>query len=134
MPGRLSRRSIARYIANGLIEGTHSKKILLKQLAGYLVETRRTKELELIVRDIEFALVEKGMVQASVISAFDLTAETKKALVAFVKTKMSAAQVNVSHIIHPNVIGGVKITVPGRELDQTIARRLTVLKTRFKKA
>jgi len=134
MPGRLSRRSIAEYIATGLIDGKKSKKLLLQQLAGYLVDTQRTKELDLIVRDIEYSLSEKGIVQASIVSAFDLTAETKKALEAFVKTKTNATQVSLANMVDPAVIGGVKITIPGRELDQTVARQLTVLKTRLKKA
>jgi F-type H+-transporting ATPase subunit delta len=133
MPGRLSRRAVAEYIATGLIEG-QSKKKLLRQLAGYLVDAKRTSELELIIRDIEFSLSEKGIVQASIVSAFDLTAETKKALEAFVKTKTNATHVSLSNMVDPTVLGGVKIVTPGRELDQTVARQLTVLKTRFKKA
>lgn len=133
MPGRLSRRAVAEYVATSLIDGK-SKKLLFQQLAGYLIDTQRTKELELIVRDIEFSLAEKGVVQASIVSAFDLTAETKKSLEAFVKTQTKAAQVSLSNMVDPAVLGGVKITVPGRELDQTVAHQLTVLKTRFKKA
>ena len=133
MPGRLSRRAMAEYIATGLIDGK-SKKALLAQLAAYLVETRRTKELELIVRDIEFYLSEKGVVQATITSAFDLTAETKKALEAFVKSETKASTVTVTNIVEPTVLGGVKISIPGRELDQTVAHQLTVLKTRYKKA
>ncbi|HEY8992266.1 MAG TPA: F0F1 ATP synthase subunit delta [Candidatus Microsaccharimonas sp.] len=133
MTGRLSRRSMAEYVANSLAEGK-SKKLLLQQLAAYLIDTRRTSELELIVRDIEFSLAEKGIVQASIVSAFDLSAETKKALEAFVKTKTKASHVSLSNMVDPSVLGGVKITIPGRELDQTVARQLTVLKTRFKKA
>jgi F0F1-type ATP synthase delta subunit len=133
MSGRLSRRAVAEYIATGLIEG-QSKKKLLQQLAGYLVDAKRTSELELIIRDIEFSLSEKGIVQASIVSAFDLTAETKEALEAFVKTKTNATHVSLSNMVDPAVLGGVKIVTPGRELDQTVARQLTVLKTRFKKA
>jgi len=133
MPGRLSRRSIAQYIATGLVEGK-SKTVLLQQLAGFLVDTRRTKEIDLIVRDIEFNLAEKGYVQATITSAFDLSAETKKALEAFVKQETNATQVSLSSLIDESVLGGVKIAVPGREIDQTVAHQLTVLKTRFKKA
>lgn len=133
MPGRLSRRAIAEYISAGLIDGK-SKKTLLSQLAAYLVETRRTKELDLIVRDIEFNLSQKGVVQTTITSAFDLSAETKKALEAFVKSKTKATQVSLTSVVEPSVIGGVKISIPGRELDQTVAHTLTVLKTRFKKA
>jgi ATP synthase F1 delta subunit len=130
---RLSRRNIAEYIATGLVEGKNKKK-LFEQLAGYLVDTQRTKELELIVRDIEFSLSEKGIVNAAIISAFDLTAETKKELAAFVKARTKATQVHLANMVDPDVLGGVKITIPGRELDQTVAHQLTVLKTRFKKA
>lgn len=133
MPGRLSRRSMAAYIAAGLVEGKNKKK-LFQQLAAYLIETRRTKELDLIVRDIEFMLSEQGFVQATVTSAFDLTAETKKSLEAFVKSKTKATQVSLSTTVDETALGGVKIAVPGREIDQTVAHQLTVLKTRFKKA
>ena len=133
MPGRLSRRAIAEYISAGLIDGK-SKKSLLSQLAGYLVETRRTNELDLIVRDIEFNLSQKGVVLTTVTSAFDLSTETKKALEEFVKSKTKATQVSLSSVVEPSVLGGVKISIPGRELDQTVAHQLTVLKTRFKKA
>lgn len=134
MPGRLSRRRIADYIADGLIAGTPTKKQLLHQLAGFLIDTQRTKEVELIVRDIEFALSQKGVVQATIVSAFELTTEINAMIEAFVKTETNATQVNLFNSVAPDVIGGIKIAVPGRELDQTVARQLTVLKTRFKKA
>jgi len=133
MPGRISRRSIAEYIATGLIDGK-DKKALLNELAAFLIETKRTKELDLIVSDIEFQLSDKGIVQTVVTSASELTVETKKALEAFVKQKTEARQVTLTSMVDPTVLGGVKIAVPGYELDQTVAHQLTVLKTRFKKA
>jgi len=132
MTARLSRRSITEYIANGLIAGT-SKDVLFAQLAGFLVETKRTKEIDLVVRDIEYNLSQKGFVRTTVLSAHELTAETKKALEAFVKRETNATQVSLSSMVEPAVLGGVKISIPGREVDRTIARQLTVLKTRFKK-
>ena len=133
MPGRLSRRAIADYVATGLVEGKN-KKLLFRQLAAFLVESKRTKELDLVVRDIEWNLAEKGFVQATVSSAFELTAETTKALESFVKNKTKATQVSLKKHVDRTLLGGMKITLPGRELDQTVAHKLTVLKTRFKKA
>jgi F0F1-type ATP synthase delta subunit len=130
---RLSRRSIAQYVTDALIEGKPSKKALFTELAAFLIDTKRTNELDLIIKDIEYFLAEKGIVRTTVISANELTAETKKALEAFVKKETKATQVSLSSMVEPAVLGGVKISVPGRELDQTIARQLTVLKTRFKK-
>lgn len=133
MPGRLSRRSMAAYVATGLTDGK-SKNVLLAQLAGYLVETKRTKELDLVLRDIDFNLAEKGFVNVVITSAYDLSAETKKSLEAFVKRKTQAKQVSLSNLVDPAVLGGIKIATSGRELDQTVAHQLTVLKTRLMKA
>jgi F-type H+-transporting ATPase subunit delta len=133
MPSRLSRRSVAAYVASGLVIGI-DKKLLLTQLAAFLVESNRTKELDLIVRDIEYNLAEKGFVNATITSAFDLTAETKKALEVFIKNKTLATQVSLTNVIDPAVLGGIKIATAGRELDQTVTRQLTVLKTRLRKA
>lgn len=132
MAGRLARRRIAEYVANGLIAGT-SRATLFGQLAGYLVESRRTKEIGLIVRDIEHFLAQKGYVNATVTSAFDLTNETKAAVEAFIKQKTNATHVSLATMVDPSVLGGVKISLSGREIDQTVAHQLTVLKTRFKK-
>ncbi len=52
MASRLSRRKIAAYAADKLIGGS-SKKEVLREVAAYLITTRRTRELELLVRDIE---------------------------------------------------------------------------------
>ena len=133
MAGRLSRRRLATYIADGLVSGTPSKKTLIEQLAAYLIETRRTKELGLIVRDVEYHLAEKGHLSATITSAFDLDSETLHAIESFVKDKTKAPNVSLTTLVDPSVLGGIKISLPGRENDQTIAHQLTVLKTRFKK-
>jgi len=134
MPGRISRRRIAEYVATELIEGKTSKAKVLQQLAAFLVDTRRTAELTLIVRDIEYHLSEKGHINAIVTTAFDLTAETQKAIETFVKSKTKADHISLSALVDPSVLGGVKVSLPGYEINQTIAHQLTALKTRFKKA
>ena len=134
---KLSRRAIATYVASQLTgpqatEAT-SKKVIL-QLAAYLVDTRRTKELSLIVRDIQVYLSDAGMVSGAITTASTLSAATKTAIEKYIKGQTGAATVALDSIIDPSVIGGVKISIPGRELDATVSRNLTVLKTRFKQA
>ncbi len=129
---KLSRRSIALYVANELT--TARRKDVVMQLAAYLVETHRTKELSLVIRDIEFYLAETGSVSGTVTSAFDLSSETKKAIEKYVKQQTGAKDVSLDHFVDPAVIGGVKVSIPGHELDATVRRSLTNLKTRFKKA
>lgn len=132
MARRLSRRSLALYVADNLARGTRGP--VVKQLAAYLVESRRTKELELIVRDVQFFLAQQGIISATVTSAFDLSNETKKAVEKLIASQTKAKTIDLESHIDPSVLGGVKISLPGYELDQTIAHQLTVLKTRFKKA
>ena len=132
MARKISRRNLAQYVADNLTTDAHAT--VIKQLAGYLVESRRTKELELIVRDVQYFLAQKGLVGAVVTSAFDISFETKKAIELFIKSKTKASKVFIDATVDESVIGGVKISLPGSELDDTIAHQLTVLKTRFKKA
>ncbi|MFY9228547.1 MAG: F0F1 ATP synthase subunit delta [Candidatus Microsaccharimonas sp.] len=132
MARKLSRRSLALYVADQLATQPDHNTVV-KQLAGYLVESRRTKELDIIVKDIDYYLSEKGIMNTVVTSVFDLGQETKKAIEQFVLKQTNATTIALSNIVDPAVIGGVRISLPGRELDQTIAHQLTVLKTRFKK-
>ena len=129
---KLSRRAIAQYIARELSDDAHRKKAVL-QLAAYLVDTRCTKELPLVVRDIEYYLSESGSVSGVVTTAFDLTAETKKAIETYVKQQTGAKDVTLDHLVDPAVLGGLKVTIPGHQLDATVKRNLTILKTQFKK-
>ncbi len=129
---KLSRRAIALYVANELGDDKRHKQVVL-QLAAYLVDTHRVKELPLIIRDIEFYLAEAGSVSGIITTAFDLSAETKKAIEKYVKQQTGANEVSLDQFIDPSVIGGVKVSIPGHELDATVRRNLTILKTRFKK-
>jgi F0F1-type ATP synthase delta subunit len=132
MATRLSRRKIASYYANSLADGVDAKKLAL-QLAGFLVESGRVKELSLIVSEIEYHLSLKGIVVANVASAHELDDLTKKAIINLVKNSTEADQVQLREYTDSSVLGGVKLEFTGSELDTTIARRLTKLKTNFKK-
>jgi F-type H+-transporting ATPase subunit delta len=125
MAQRLSRRKIAEHAANKLVSGVASKKVL-KEVAAYLVETRRTREMELVVRDIEAALAEKGIVVADVTSARPLTALLKGEVSKLVGTK----NVQLRETIDETVLGGMRVTVPGKRFDGTVRRKLTVLKSK----
>ena len=52
---RVSRRKIATYAADQLLAGV-SKKEVLRSVAAYLVENKRTREQILVVREIEDVL------------------------------------------------------------------------------
>lgn len=133
MARRLSRRAMAEYMAAVILSGEKSGPAV-KRLAGYLVDSGRTRELTLILRDVAYLLSQQGIVNATVTSARELEAETLRAIERFIAASTKASKVSVDTVLEPAVLGGVKLSLPGKELDQTIAAQLTILKTRYKKA
>lgn len=129
---RLSRRKITSHIAEQLVAGVDADKLVV-QLAALLIDTKRTNEVGLIVRDVEYELTKRGVVLAQVTSVFDLTEATNKAVVKLITDKTGAHQVHLRHVLDPDVLGGIKVDLPGLQLDTTIARRLTTLRTNYKK-
>lgn len=129
---RLSRRKIASYYAQALLDGTNGQKLAL-QLAAYLIESGRTKELVSIISDIEYQLSLSGVVLANITSAHELSSLTRAAVVDLIKKTTNATDIQLKEYIDTNVLGGVKLEFTGFELDTTIARRLTKLKTNYKK-
>jgi len=128
MAVRLSRRKITSYIAQQLVDGC-DKKDLISQLASFLIDNRRINEIELIIRDVEYELKERGVVLARVTSAFDLAESTKNAITQLIKDETGARQVQLDQFLEPRVLGGVRIDLPGLQFDGTIARKLLTLRT-----
>lgn len=125
MAVRVSRRKIAAYCADRLIAGDTS---VADQLAAYLIDERRTREVELVVRDIEAALAARGVMIADVASATKLSDATKKAIGAFLTETDNSKRVYLRESLDPTLLGGVRVTTPDAELDATIRRKLTTLK------
>jgi F-type H+-transporting ATPase subunit delta len=123
MATRLSRRKIAAYAADELLAGKPVSKVLA-QVAAYLVTTRRTRESELLVRDIEYACMERGVVATDVASAHALT----PALRTQIEKLVDADKVQLRETIDPALLGGVRIDIPGKRFDGTLQRKITALK------
>jgi F0F1-type ATP synthase delta subunit len=129
MAHRISRRLLARHLGEQLLAGVSQKEVATS-LAAYLVESRRTKEITLIIDDITAYLAENGVVVASVTSAFDLADSTKQALKVLIEQSTGAKKIELEETVDPSVLGGVKLALPGRELDATIARKLNQLRAK----
>ncbi len=132
MAKRLSRRVLAAHLAAAVEAGDVKKAA--RQLAAHLIETRRIKEADLIVRDAEQQLADNGIVVGTVVAAFDLSSAMQSALQTMVKKETGARQVTLVYRSDPSVLGGFAVDIPGKQLDRTIQTHLTTLKTRFKKA
>lgn len=123
MAVRLSRRKLAEYAAAQLLAGKTSKAVM-KELAGYLVEAGRTREAELLARDIEAALAEQGVVVVDVTTARPLSSEARQS----VKTLVGGKNVQLRESLDPTLLGGVRIDTPGKQFDASLRRKLTALK------
>lgn len=133
MARKLSRRTVAQYVADRLLAGDNAKK-LSQLVAAYLIDTRRTSELQSLLDDIAVSLAERGHVNGTVTVAHTLSSDSKRAIEAFIKEKTGATSVDVATKIDPTVLGGFRLSLPGSEVDATIAHQLAILKTRYKKA
>jgi F-type H+-transporting ATPase subunit delta len=122
---RLSRRKIATYAADQLLAGA-AKREVLRSVAAYLVEARRTREAILLIRDIEDVLASRGYVVADVTSAHPLS----KALKDEIKALVGGDTLQLRELVDPSVLGGMKIDVPGKRFDGTIRRKLTALRAK----
>lgn len=125
MVTKLSRRKIATVVAERLLEGD---KTIIKDLAGYLFYTKQTRSINLLVRDIENALLDKGVLVAKVVSVHDLADSVKKQIDAFLLDESGANSVQVQYSIDKDLIGGIQISTPQAILDTSIKNKLQWLK------
>lgn len=123
----LSRRKLSEYTAERLLKGD-STKTVMTELAAYLVDSRRTRELELIVRDIEARLLANGTALITVVSARKLSSEATQAIEQLVKAEHADIdRIILREQIDESVIGGVRVELPGSVADLTIKAKLDKL-------
>lgn len=121
----ISQRRLAAYVAGQLL-ASGDKKRLIKELAAYLVETGRVRDLNQVVAAIEEALASRGAVVATVTTARPLSPENKQAIVK--QFTPTGAKLYIREQIDSSVIGGFKIELPGSQFDGTVIHKLTTLK------
>lgn len=121
----ISQRRLAAYVAGQLL-ASGDKKRLIKELAAYLIETGRVRDLNQVVAAIEEALASRGAVVATVTTARPLSPENKQAIVK--QFTPTGAKLYIRGQIDPSVIGGFKIELPGSQFDGTVIHKLTTLK------
>ncbi len=121
---KLSRRKLASYASTRLLRGDATTAVM-NELAAFLIDSRRTKEQQLIVRDIETVLSKRGIVLVNVTSARKLTSESKTTISEYIQAEYdSNVTVMLLEIIDESVIGGVRIELPDRQLDATVQAKL----------
>lgn len=103
-------------------------KPALRQVASHLIHTGRSKEVDLVVREVEARLASQGTVVARVASAHELGATEEKSVERLVKQTTGATAVELINEIDPSLLGGVVVRTPGTETDVSVRNRLEQLK------
>ena len=123
MSGRtISRRKLAEFVAEKLQSG--EGKDALQQAAAYMLETKQTRNVELLVRDIEDVMAKNGIVVADVTSARPLSKDDK----ATIAKLLNAKELHARETIDPSVLGGVRVEASGQRLDATLKHKIDSLK------
>jgi F0F1-type ATP synthase delta subunit len=121
---KLSRRKLAMNAATRLADG-ESKATVLRDVAAYLIDSGRTSEATLVVRDIEAMLVSNGTAIGTVTSARTLTSGALQSIETMVKQSDSRIkQVVLREQIDESLIGGMKLELPSAQLDASVKAKL----------
>ncbi len=120
---KLTRRQLADYILG------HRGKEAIQQVAGYLISNGRSKEVDLVIREVESQLLHQGRAVAHVESARKLEADEQKNVIKMLKSQSSDIQsVEIINEIDPSLLGGVVVRTPEQEVDLSIRSRLNRMK------
>ena len=125
MPARTSRRKLARYVAERLM---NNDVTVVDEVAALLSHEKRQREVDLLVRDIQAELAERGLTVATVESARALTNEARSAIMTLLKKPQTVVQ--LSEVVRPELIGGFKLRTRTATLDATIAKKLNDLRAK----
>lgn len=121
----LTRRQLAEYAAERLIAGDDA---VVEHIAAYLVQTRRTREAQLVARDIEAALTRRGVVVAHVAAARRMEPTTQAAVSDLLKRSFNAKELHIDGTTHPELLSGIRISAADVEFDSTAQHVLNQLK------
>lgn len=123
MSATLSYAKIARYAVKELQAGNRD---VIREIAAYLIDERRLRESDLVIRAILEKLEASGVVLADVTTAETLSDE----MTAQIKALTGATSLEIREHIDPSVLGGIRIETPTKQLDATFAHRLSQLRER----
>lgn len=127
---KISRRVIARTIAEKLLREPAKKAELLRSTAAYLIENNLTDDVDLLVNDIAAELFKQsGTLSARVESARPLTDTIRTSLAASLKEQTGAHKVVLSEHVDPELVGGLIARTPDAELDLSVRTKLRQLAT-----
>jgi F-type H+-transporting ATPase subunit O len=126
---KASRSHIASIIAEDSLKKGFSESEA-QSIAAYLMTTKRTTELDSLLRDIRDTWAKHGFVEVTATSAYPLSEKTQQDVTAEVrKLYPDAKHIEIVETLDKSVVGGVRIEFANRQLDLSIQNELNKFKT-----
>lgn len=124
----IDRMSLAKVIAKRTMNVSSLAK-LKREVAALLLAEGQTADVESLMRDVMAYRLEDGMVEATVISAYPLTAKVRADVIKELRTHYPKAKsVVLNEKLDVSVVGGLRIESTNEQLDLTVRSRLNTLK------
>ncbi len=102
---------------------------LAKEVAAYLLHENKVAELDSLMRDVIAYRAEQGVVEAVAQSAHQLDQTDLDDIEQVLREEYpTAKQFAIDQVNVPELIGGVKIELPGEQLDLTVRAKVNTFK------
>ncbi len=122
----ISRRQVARYAAKQIASGEKNRKVA-KYLAAYLYESKASRQIDLLLADIElFLQQDHGHSAVHIQSMYELTSELKKQIVK--NLGITSNDLEINETIDSELLGGVIVNSAGKQYDGSVKTSIKQLK------
>lgn len=130
MSSTISRRQLARFLAEKIAAHPADRPKLMKMAAAYLLSHGQAERAEHLVLDIARELEGvDGTVLAAVTTAHELTASAQADIENFLKAEIGAKKVVIDTTIDPELLSGFVVKTPDYEYNTSAQYRLRQLKS-----
>ncbi|HSW66431.1 MAG TPA: F0F1 ATP synthase subunit delta [Bacillota bacterium] len=128
MNSKVSRRVLARTVAEKLLHEPSRTKHWIKAAAAYLMEQRMVDDIDLFINDVAHELYEQsGHLLVDVTSARRLSDTVKSELKTTLQAATGAKRVELSEHLDPSLLGGLVAKTPDAQLDASVRTKLKQL-------
>lgn len=123
----VSRRRIAKYVADEISRGSTKKDIVAK-LAAFMVDHKYQHDVDFLIHDITSELASRGTYTfATITSARPLSSKERTDVESFIKKQSKVKAVELDEKVEPHLIGGIIIETPKARYDRSLRRGLEQL-------
>jgi F0F1-type ATP synthase delta subunit len=125
---KTSRRQLAGVIARSTLHAGFTRQDAM-HIAEYLLQERRTSDLDSLLRDVREQWAQDGYVEVLATGARALSSQVRADIEAEARYLYpDASRIVITEQIQPDLVGGVRIEVIGRQLDLTTRHTLQQFK------